>query len=56
MRDHHDRPAGGRGKQVGDERGGRGFVEVLGWFVEDDYRRIGQDRPGQREALPLTAG
>ena len=25
-------------------------------FVEDDYRRIGQDRPGQREALPLTAG
>ena len=32
----------------------RRFVEVLGGLVEDQDSDVGQESPGQREALPLT--
>ena len=31
-------------------------VDLAGGFVEDQDRRIAEDRPGQRDPLPLAAG
>jgi hypothetical protein len=56
MGEDEQRPPLGRRGEVGDERAGRGLVEVLGRFVEDEDPGICQQRPGEGEPLPLPAG
>ena len=50
------RPARRRRREVRQERPGRRLVEVLGRLVEDEDPDVGEQRPGEREALPLTPG
>ena len=56
MRDQEDRAAVGGVEDVGDERLGRLAVEMRGRLVEDEHRRIGEERPRDDEALALAAG
>ena len=46
---------GDRGELLGD-RGRAGVVEVGGRLVEDEERRIVDERSRERDALPLAAG
>ena len=56
MGDEQGGPAPGRGKQVRRQRPPRPRVEVCGRLVEDQQLRSGEQRPRQRDPLPLTAG
>src|SRR5262245_66144582 len=55
MRDDHDRPARADGRQVLVDQPLRFIVERAGGFVEDQYRRTSDQRPGETDALTLTA-
>ena len=52
MGDEHGRAVGRSRKEVSDERVGGGLVEIGGGFVEDDRRKIRQQRP--RNGNPTT--
>ena len=44
------------GQQVRGQRAAVVRVQVRGRLVQDEQRRVGQQRPGQRDPLPLAAG
>src|SRR6202008_104189 len=52
----HGRMIRGRLKDVPNERVGGGLVEVGGRFVEDDRRKLGQQRPRHRYAPMFSRG
>ena len=54
--DEQDGTALGGAQQVGGEGPAAGRVQVGGGLVEDQQRRVGKERAGQREALPFAAG
>ncbi len=56
MGDEQDGTALGGVQQVGGERPAVGRVQVGGGLVEDQQRRVGQERAGQRQPLPFAAG
>jgi hypothetical protein len=54
--DEQDSAAFGGVQQVGGERPAAVRVEVGGGFIENEQRRAGEERAGQRQALPFAAG
>ena len=52
--DQHGPRPGHASDRVADDRLAGG-IEMRGGFVEDDQPGVGQDRPGDRDALPLPA-
>ncbi len=56
MRDEHRGAARGGAQEVGGKGVGGGHVEMFGRFVENEYGEVGEERPGQGEALPLSPG
>ena len=50
------RASGGDVEQIGGEGTPRVRVEAGGGLVEDEHRRVREQRPGQGEPLPLAAG
>ena len=52
--DEQGGPAPGDGQQVRGQRTGRRRIEMRRRLVEDQQRRVGEQRPGQRDPLPLT--
>ena len=54
--DQQRRASGGDVEQVVRECAARVRVEAGGWLVEDEHRRIREQRPGQGEPLPLATG
>ena len=56
MRDQEDGAVAGRVEDVGDERLGRVRVEVRRRLVEEEHRRVREQRPRDDEPLALAAG
>jgi hypothetical protein len=54
VRDHERRAAGGEPVDRGHDQPFRSDVHRARRLVEDQDRRIAQERPGQRDALPLA--
>jgi hypothetical protein len=54
--DEQDRTVLGGVQQVRGERLAAAGVQVGGGLIENQQRRVGQERAGQRQALPFTAG
>ena len=55
MGDHEGRAARSRREDVGGERVGSLGVEMLTRLVEHHDRKIGEQPPGERQALPLAS-
>jgi len=53
--DQQRRAPGGDVEQVGGEGAARVRVEAGGWLVEDEQRRVREQRPGQGDPLPFAA-
>lgn len=51
-----DGVTGGRFEQFGHHLPPCGRVEMGGRFVQHQHLRVGQDRPGQKQALALPPG
>jgi hypothetical protein len=55
MRDDDCRAPGHDGLVTGSNLCFRGRIQRAGCFVEHQHGGIGEERPGQREALPFTS-
>jgi hypothetical protein len=56
MGDEQSRAIGGSRKEVSHECVGGGLVEIGGGFVEDDGRKIGQQRPRNGKPTAFSLG